>query len=352
VSAPEPGTLRAGPTPAGPMSAEPTPAGQALGAPTANSAGQTLSVVIPAYNEEDNVPHIYARLCEVLHGLDLEWEMIFSVDPCSDRTEELILDLRRADPRVKMLRLSRRFGQALSTMAGLAASSGDAVVVIDCDLQDPPELIPEMVARWREGYDVVYAQRRSRPPEGLIKRITSTVGYRVMNRIADVDIPVNTGDYRLMSRRVVDRVVALKEVHGYLRGLVSLVGYRQTGVLFDRDPRAAGATKYAHAWGSWVEGLNGIVGFSRYPLQLISLGGVVLAGLALLFAFTYLVLKVAGASFPVGNPTIVIVVSFFSGLQLLSLGVIGEYVGRIYDEARDRPKFIVESRYGWDDPVR
>jgi polyisoprenyl-phosphate glycosyltransferase len=308
-----------------------------------------LSVVIPAYNEEENVPHVYERLCKVAQGLDMEWELIFSVDPSRDRTEELILSLRRENPRVKMLRLSRRFGQAMSTMAGLEAASGDAVVVIDCDLQDPPELIPEMVERWREGYDVVYAQRRSRAGEGLIKRISAAAGYRVMNRIADVEIPINTGDFRLMSRRVVDSVVSLKEVHGYLRGLVSLVGFRQTGILFDRQPRAAGSTKYAHAWGSWVEGLNGIIGFSRYPLQLISLGGLVLSVVALLFAFTYFVLKLSGVSFPVGNPTIVIVVSFFSGIQMLSLGVMGEYVGRIYDETRDRPKYIVESRYGWED---
>jgi glycosyltransferase involved in cell wall biosynthesis len=310
---------------------------------------QLLSIVVPVYNEEENVQRFYGRLREVMEGLDLESELIFSVDPCSDRTEELILDLRSKDSTVKMLRLSRRFGQALSTMAGLAASAGDAVVVIDCDLQDPPELIPEMVRRWREGYDVVYAQRRTRAGEGVVKRVSATVGYRVMNRIADVEIPVNTGDFRLMSRRVVDSVVSLKEVHGYLRGLVSLVGFRQTGILFDRDARAAGSTKYGHAWGSWVEGLNGIIGFSRYPLQLISLVGTIVAGMALLLAFTYLVLKIAGVHFPVGNPTIVIVVSFFSGVQLLSLGVIGEYVGRIYDEARDRPKYIIESRYGWDD---
>jgi glycosyltransferase involved in cell wall biosynthesis len=309
----------------------------------------SLSIVIPAYNEESNIERVYERLLEVMSGLGLEWELVFSVDPSSDRTEERILALRERDPRVKMLRFSRRFGQPMATLAGMEAATGDAVVVIDCDLQDPPELIVELVARWREGYDVVYAQRRTRAGETLPKRIVSAVGYRVIARIAEVEIPANTGDFRLMSRRVVDNVVALKESHGFLRGLVGLVGFRQSSVLYDRDPRVGGTSKYNKFWGSLAIGFNGIVGFSRYPLQLISLLGVGLAILAFLLAIVYLGLKIAGVGFPIGNPTIVIVVSFFSGIQMLSLGVIGEYVGRIYDESRQRPKYIIESRHGWDD---
>ncbi len=310
---------------------------------------QMLTLVVPAYNEEETVERVYDRLRSVMDGLDLEWELIFSVDPSSDRTEELILALRDKDARVKMLRFSRRFGQSMAMLAGLDAAAGDAAVVIDCDLQDPPELIVEMVALWREGYDVVRAQRRTRVGESLAKRTIAAVGYRVMNRVADVNIPVNTGDFRLMSRRVFEQVVALKEVHGYLRGLVSLVGFRQTSIVFDREPRTAGKTKYRHAWGSWAEGLNGIVGFSRKPLQLISLAGTALAGVAFLFAIAYAALKIGGVNFPVGNATIVVAVSFFSGIQLLCLGVMGEYIGRIYDESRNRPKYIVESRYGWDE---
>jgi dolichol-phosphate mannosyltransferase len=308
-----------------------------------------LSVVIPAYKEEANVGPVYRRLRDVLDGLDLDWELIFSVDPCPDRTEELILELRDDDPRVKMLRFSRRFGQPMATLAGLEAAAGDAVVVIDCDLQDPPELIHELVGRWREGFDVVYAQRRSREGETVPKRIVAWAGYKVINRIAEVHIPPNTGDFRLMSRRVVDNVVSLKESHGFLRGLVGLVGFRQTSVLYDRDPRLAGTSKYNKLFGSLAIGLNGVVGFSRYPLQLISIGGIVFSGLAFLLAVVYLILKLAGVAFPLGNPTIVIVVAFFSGIQLLSLGVMGEYVGRIYDETRQRPKYIVESRYGWEE---
>jgi dolichol-phosphate mannosyltransferase len=308
-----------------------------------------LSIVIPAYNEQENIARVYERLTDVMGPLDVDWELIFSVDPCSDRTEELILELCERDTRVKMLRFSRRFGQPMATIAGLEASSGDAIVVIDCDLQDPPELIPELLARWREGNDVVYAQRRTRAGETIPKRIVAALGYRVIRRIADVEIPPNTGDFRLMSRRVVDNVLALKESHGFLRGLVGLVGFRQTSVLYDRDPRAAGKSKYNRFWGSLVIGLNGIVGFSRYPLQLISIVGVGLSLLAFLLALVYLGLKIGGLNFPVGNPTIVIVVAFFSGIQLLSLGVIGEYVGRIYDESRDRPKYIIESRHGWGD---
>ncbi len=315
----------------------------------ARASQKSISVVVPAYNEEDNVERAYERLRSVLDGLGLEWELIFSVDPSTDRTEELILGLRERDPRVKMLRFSRRFGQPMATIAGLEASRGDAVVVIDCDLQDPPELIPELVTRWREGYEVVYAQRRTRAGETLPKRIISNVGYRVIARMAEVEIPPNTGDFRLLSRRVVDNVVALPESHGFLRGLVALVGFRSTNVLYDRDPRAAGTSKYNKFWGSLVIGLNGLIGFSRYPLHLISIGGIGLSVFAFFLAVAYGTLQVVGQTFPVGNPTIVIVVCFFSGLQLLSLGVMGEYVGRIYDESRQRPKYIIESRYGWDD---
>jgi dolichol-phosphate mannosyltransferase len=310
---------------------------------------QSISVVVPAYNEEENIDRVYERLRSVLDDLGMDWELIFSVDPSTDRTEELILGLRERDPRVKMLRFSRRFGQPMATLAGLEASSGDATVVIDCDLQDPPELIPELVTCWREGYEVVYAQRRTRAGETLPKRIIANVGYRVIARVAEVDIPPNTGDFRLLSRRVVENVLALRESHGFLRGLVALVGFRSINVLYDRDPRAAGSSKYNRFWGSLVIGLNGLIGFSRYPLHLISLGGIGLSAFAFVLGLVYGTLQIVGQTFPVGNPTIVIVVCFFSGLQLLSLGVMGEYVGRIYDESRQRPKYIVESRHGWDD---
>jgi glycosyltransferase involved in cell wall biosynthesis len=307
-----------------------------------------LTVVIPAYNEEENVEAVYARLRPVLDGITQDWELIFSVDPSTDRTVELILELNRTDARVKMLCFSRRFGQPMATLAGMEAASGDAVVVIDCDLQDPPELIPELVQRWREGFDVVYAQRRTREGETRTKRAVSAVGYRVINRIAEVEIPPNTGDFRLMSRRVVDEVVSLQESHGFLRGLVALVGFRQTGVLYDRDPRVGGSGKYNRYLGSLVIGLNGVVGFSRYPLRLISVLGMAFSGVAFILTAVYLALKLSGFPFPVGNPTIVIVVAFFSGIQLFSLGVMGEYVGRIYDESRRRPKYIVADRFGFD----
>lgn len=308
-----------------------------------------FSVVTPTFNEAENVGAFYRRVSKVMDDLAGDWELIFAVDPSSDGTEKEILRLRADDDRVKMLRFSRRFGQPASTLAGLAYSSGSAVIVIDCDLQDPPELIPELVSEWQDGYDVVYAQRRSRKGETLSKRLVAWFGYRVIRRIADVDIPENTGDFRLMSRRVVDQVVALREEHGFLRGLVALVGFPQTAVPYDRDARPAGKSKYNQAFGSVLIGMNGIVSFSRYPLQLISIIGFAASAFAFLLAVFYLAAKIAGVAFPLGNPTLVIIIALFSGLQLLSLGVMGEYVGRIYDEVKQRPRFIVESRYGLEE---
>jgi dolichol-phosphate mannosyltransferase len=309
----------------------------------------TFSVVIPVYSEEDNVPRVYERLVPVLEGLPgvTGWEIVFSLDPSPDATEQRILELRARDPRVKLLRFSRRFGQPAATLAGMAATTGDAVVVIDCDLQDPPELIGDLYARFLEGYEVVFAQRRTREGETLPKRIVAALGYRIINRISEVEIPPNTGDFRLMSRRVVDNVVSLNESHGFLRGLVGFVGFRQTAVQYDRDARSAGQSKYNPFLGSILIGMNGVIGFSRRPLNLISVAGIVLSFVSIAFALLYLVLKLTGwFAFPTGNPTIVILVSLFSGIQLLSLGVMGEYVGRIYDEVKGRPKVIVESAHG------
>ncbi|HEX3804252.1 MAG TPA: glycosyltransferase family 2 protein [Solirubrobacteraceae bacterium] len=314
-----------------------------------SAAPSLLSVVIPAYNEEENVDRVYERLATVIAGIDdLDWELIFAVDPCTDGTEDKIAALHARDPRVKMLRFSRRFGQPTATIAGLEAASGDATVVIDCDLQDPPELISELVQRWREGYDVVYAQRRTREGETLPKRIVARAGYALIAKIADVAIPPNTGDFRLMSRRVVRHVVALNEAHGFLRGLVGIVGFKQTSVLYDRDARAAGTSKYNRFMGSLVIGMNGIISFSRYPLHLISLGGIVISCVSFLAALVYAVAKLAGAGFPTGNATIVIAVCLLGGIQMLAIGIMGEYVGRIYDQVKMRPKYIVESALGLD----
>ena len=309
---------------------------------------QLLSVVVPCLNEENNVGPLYERVRSTLDRCDVEWELIFSLDPCTDLTEERIAALRSADPRVKMLRLSRRFGQPAATIAGLAAATGDAVVVIDCDLQDPPELIAEMVTRWHEGFDVVYAQRRTREGETMVKRAVAAGGYKVIKRFAEVEIPPNTGDFRLMSRRVVDEVLALHETHGFLRGLVAVVGFPQTAVRYDRDARAAGEGHYNRFWGSLRIGLNGLVGFSRYPLQVISMIGIATFFFAMVLSMTYVILKLLGIDIVWGNPTLVIVVSFFSGVQLLSLGVMGEYVGRIYDEVKQRPMYLVDVAEGFD----
>jgi dolichol-phosphate mannosyltransferase len=310
-----------------------------------------LSIVTPVYKEERNVPAFLARIAPVLRALTGDYEVIFAMDPSPDRTEEVVLEARAQDPRVKLLKFSRRVGQPMATLGGLAHSSGDAVIVMDVDLQDPPELIPEMVSRWEDGYDVVYAQRRRRDGETLTKRVVSYVGYKFINRIAEVNIPPNTGDFRLMSRRVVDELVRLKENHGFLRGMVALVGFRQTSVLFDRPARHSGVGHYNRFSGSLRIGLNGVFCFSNRVLTLTSWMGFGAAGSAFLLAIVYFILKLRGVPFPMGNPTIVILVLFMGGVQLISFGILGAYIGRIYDEVRERPKYIVDRRCGFDDRV-
>lgn len=307
-----------------------------------------LSVVVPVYKEERNIPEFIRRIVPVLEAITPEYEVIFSMDPSPDRTEAVVLEQRKANPRIKLLKFSRRFGQPRATLAGMQFSSGRAVVVIDVDLQDPPELVRGMWDKFQEGYDVVYAQRKSREGETLPKRLIAYAGYQLINRIAEVNIPPNTGDFRLMSRRVVEEVCRLKESHGFLRGMVAIVGFRQTSILFERPARFAGAGNYNRFLGSLKIGMNGVVCFSNYLLTLSSMLGFVIAGLSFLLAIAYLVAKLAGAPFPVGNPTVVILVLFMGGVQLISVGVLGEYIGRIYDEVKERPKFILERAEGFE----
>jgi dolichol-phosphate mannosyltransferase len=307
-----------------------------------------LSIVVPVYKEERNVPEFLRQMAPILGGLGMDYEVIFALDPSPDGTEQVVLDARKADARVKLLKFSRRFGQPMATLAGMQFARGDAVVVMDVDLQDPPALLREMVEQWRAGADVVYAQRRTRDGETLVKRFTAWLGYHVIKRVAEVDIPPNTGDFRLMSRRVVDEVVRLKESHGFLRGMVALVGFKQTAVQFDRPARFSGEGNYNRFLGSLRIGFNGIFCFSTAALKMATMLGFIIAMCAMFVGFVYFLMKLGGFPFPLGNPTIVILVLFMGGVQLIGIGILGEYIARIYEEVKQRPKFIIERAEGID----
>jgi polyisoprenyl-phosphate glycosyltransferase len=307
-----------------------------------------LSIVVPVFKEEGNIPEFLSRLRPILGSITAQFEIIFAMDPSPDRTEDIIRKERSADDRIKLIKFSRRVGQPMATLAGLHYSTGDAVVVIDVDLQDPPEIIIEMVKKWREGFDVVYAQRRSRDGETMLKRFVAWAGYRVINRMAEVNIPPNTGDFRLMNRRVVNEILKLKESHGFLRGMVALVGFNQTSIIFDRPPRFSGRGNYNRFLGSIRIGLNGIVCFSSSLLSLSSQMGFLIAGLSFLMGITYFIMKLCNFPFPMGNPTIVILILFIGGVQLISVGILGEYIARIYEEVKQRPRFIVDRAEGFE----
>jgi dolichol-phosphate mannosyltransferase len=301
-----------------------------------------ISVVVPVYKEEASIRPFLARMEPVLASISARYEILFCLDPSPDKTEQVIVDEIQRDRRIKLVVFSRRFGQPAATMAGIAISKGAACAVIDVDLQDPPELLRDMHAKMKDGFDVVYAKRRSRKGETVPKRFISWVGYGVINKLSDVEIPRNTGDFRIMSRRVCDELNRLNEGHGFLRGLVAYVGFPQTFVEYDRDARATGHGKYNRLTGSLKIGLNGIISFGSRPLQLMSLIGFLVAGFSFLLGAWYVVTKLMGWDYNPGLPTTVLVVTFFSGVQLLSLGLMGEYVGRIYDEVKRRPKYIVD----------
>ncbi len=313
-----------------------------------NELRPELSIVVPVYKEEKNVPEFVKRIKPIVESCSRSHEIIFCLDPSPDRTQEVILELRASDPAIKLLAFSRRFGQPMATLGGLSYSRGEAVIVMDVDMQDPPELVTEMVALWKKGCDVVLAQRKTRTGEPWIKTVIANVGYKIINKIADVKIPPNTGDFRLMNRRVVEELNRLKECHGFLRGMVAVVGFKQTVVQFDRPARFSGETNYNRFFGSLRIGFNGVFCFSTYALSLSTMAGFMVAGIGFIIATTYLILKLSGVHYSDGYVTMVILILVMGGIQLVSIGVLGEYIGRIYDEVKQRPKFIVDRAEGFE----
>jgi polyisoprenyl-phosphate glycosyltransferase len=314
---------------------------------TASAVG--VSVVVPVYKEAGNIRPFLQRTEAVMERLGVNYEIIFALDPSPDDTEAVILREIERNPAVKLILFSRRFGQPAATMAGILNCSGERCVVIDVDLQDSPEVIEQLYNKMAEGYEVVYAMRSSREGETLIKRAVSYLGYSVINRLSDVEIPRNTGDFRIMSRRVIEELRQLSESHGFLRGLVAYVGFKQTAVLYKRDARLSGTGNYNRLIGSLRIGVNGLVGFSSRPLQIMSVAGFVVAALSFTIGLWYVVQKIFGVDLTPGLPTTVLVVSFFSGVQLLALGVVGEYIGRIYDETKRRPMYIVDRKVNFSE---
>jgi len=303
-----------------------------------------ISVVVPVYKEEANISIFLSRTEAVLNALGVSYEIIFALDPSPDRTEEVICAEIVRNPNIKLLVFSRRFGQPAATMAGILCCLGAACVVIDVDLQDQPELIEKMYAELSSGFDVVYAKRRSRKGETFVKRLVSNLGYWLINKLSDVKIPRDTGDFRIMNRRVIEELRRLNESHGFLRGLVAYVGFKQTFIEYDRDERFAGVGKYNRFFGSLKIGLNGLISFSARPLFVMSIIGFMLSLLSFLLGAWYVVQKLLGVDLTAGLSTTVLFVTFFAGVQLFGLGLIGEYVGRIYDEVKRRPMYIVDRR--------
>ncbi len=310
----------------------------------ARPAPLVFSVVAPVYNEEETLPHFYRRVVTVMEGLGEPFELVLVNDGSRDGSYRVMQALHHHDHRVRAVDFSRNFGHQVAISAGLDHARGAAVIILDSDLQDPPDVIPQLVARWREGAEVVYAQRRRRPGETPFKLVTAAAFYRLIGRITAMEIPRDTGDFRLLDRRVVDTLVAMREHHRFMRGLSAWVGFRQEAVAYDRQERFAGVTKYPLA--KMVRfAVDAITGFSYVPLQLATTLGFLLAGLSLLGIVFAAALRLAGAAIQ-GQATTLIIVLLLGGIQLIFLGIIGEYLGRIYDEVRGRPLYVVREVLG------
>lgn len=300
----------------------------------------TYSIVVPIYNEQENLPELYRRVREVMDSTDEPWELILVDDGSTDSSTALIRALAREDKRIRPVIFARNFGHQVAVTAGLDYSRGDAVVIIDADLQDPPELILEMAEKWKQGYEVVYAVRAEREGESWFKLWTASLFYRVIYRITDVKIPLDTGDFRLMDRKVVGVMNSMRERHRFLRGMSAWVGFKQVGVEYKRAARVAGETKYPFRK-MFRLAINAVTSFSYFPLQVATFFGFISAGIAALAIPFVIYMRVTGSQAFFGQATTLLAVLFLGGVQLICVGILGEYIGRLYDEAKGRPLYIV-----------
>lgn len=304
-----------------------------------------LSVVVPVYNEEANLDYLCERLESVLNSLEVSYEIVCVNDGSRDNTLKCLIEHHRRNPAIGVVNLSRNFGKEVALTAGLDYARGAAIIPIDADLQDPPELIGQLLEKWREGYDVVYGTRRSRQGETWLKRFTADSFYRTIGRMSRVPIPRNTGDFRLLDRRVVEALKQMPERTRFMKGLFAWVGFKQTSVLFDRDPRLKGTSTWNY-WKLWNFAIDGIASFSLLPLKVWSYIGVFISLLSLLYA-SFLVLRTLIFGVDVeGYASIIVSILFLGGIQLITLGIIGEYLGRVYEEVKGRPLYLVRDVYG------
>ena len=307
-----------------------------------------ISIVVPMFNESENIDCFYVKVSEVIDKLtDYDFEVICINDGSRDNTLEKIEELARKDKRVKAIDLSRNFGKEIAMTAGIREATGDAVIPIDADLQDPPELMVELIAKWNEGYDVVYATRIKREGESSLKKLSAYFFYRTIRLLTKVNIPPDTGDFRIMSRPVVDALNQCNEQHRFMKGLFSWVGFKQTSIPYLRNKRHKGKTSFNY-WKLWNFALEGITSFSFIPLQAATYVGF-LTALFSIFYITYVILKTwFFGEIVKGYPTIIVAIFFFGGMQLMTLGIIGEYVGRIYDESKQRPLYFIKRKINFD----
>ncbi len=306
--------------------------------------GGTLAVVVPVYNEQEVVREFHRRLTAVLDAIEMRSTVVYVNDGSADQTLESLLDLRRSDPRVVIIDLSRNFGKEIALTAGLDHADADAVVVIDADLQDPPELIPELITTWREGYDVVYAQRSAREGESFVKKFTSYTFYRLIQRVSRVRIPEDAGDFRLMGRNVVSALGELRERNRFMKGLFAWVGYKQRAVRFHRHSRFAGQTKWNY-WKLWNFALEGFTSFTTAPLKIATYVGLAIAAGALIYGLVVIYKTLFFGEEVRGYPSLMVVILFLGGAQLMTIGILGEYVGRMFDETKGRPLYLIQNRY-------